>query len=146
MKKHPPLRIPLTRPQHQTNVINRGKHAEQAALDYLQRHGLKKVAVNFQCRMGEIDIIARDAHTLVFIEVRYRKQRRFGGGAMSITRRKQARIINTAALYLQKRGADCECRFDVIEMSPSEQLTVARQSGQQQYHYNWIKDAFSTQA
>lgn len=146
MKKHPPLYTPHSRQQPSAAHLHRGQHAEESALAYLQGHGLEKVAVNFRCRMGEIDIIATDAHRLVFIEVRYRKHRDYGGGAVSITRRKRARIINTAAFFLQKYGADCECRFDVIEMSPCQHGRTTGQSKQPHYHYNWIKDAFAALA
>ncbi len=55
-----------------------GDHAELLACRYLQRHGLRLLTRNFHCRRGEIDLIMRDGDSLVFVEVRYRQQVRFG--------------------------------------------------------------------
>lgn len=93
-----------------------GKDAEQLAELFLKKKKLKTVAQNFSCRFGEIDLIMLDTRTLVFIEVRKRKNRDFGGAAASVTRRKQQRIIKTAQWFLvQHRDYQhLDCRFDVI--------------------------------
>ncbi|MDG1938738.1 MAG: YraN family protein [Pseudomonadales bacterium] len=116
-----------------------GDSAEQAATAFLTDQGLKLLDSNYHSRYGEIDIVMADAKVIVFIEVRYRKSSVYGGGAMSITRNKQQKLIKTANHYLQHHQANVECRFDVIDMSPSH---LAATNNKQQFHINWIKNAF----
>ncbi|TCJ16078.1 YraN family protein [Parasulfuritortus cantonensis] len=105
-----------------------GKAAEDAAADYLLRQGLRPVARNWRCRGGEIDLIMRDGDVLVFVEVRARKDARFGGAAASITATKQARLLHAARLYLAGLGAPPPCRFDAV-LFEGDRLV-------------WLKDAF----
>lgn len=119
---------------------NIGVIAEQAALNYLLGQGLKEVQNNYFSRFGEIDLIMTDAQALVFIEVRYRKYSTFGSAAMTVTKSKQQKLINTAKHYLQEHQADVECRFDVIEMSPAR--LTAKQKQPSPFAINWIKSAF----
>jgi putative endonuclease len=91
-----------------------GVAAEQRAADFLLAQGLKLIARNWHCRFGEIDLIAKDGKTLVFIEVRSRSNPRFGGAASSIHRGKQAKLIRTAQAYLQTISPLPACRFDAI--------------------------------
>lgn len=77
-----------------------GRMAEQAALAYLETQGHRRVACNFYCRRGEIDLITLDAQWLVFTEVRWRSRTDFGGAAQSLTRQKQQRLIATARYFL----------------------------------------------
>ncbi|MGL4575156.1 MAG: YraN family protein [Burkholderiaceae bacterium] len=108
----------------------RGDAAEDAALRFLQKHGLKLEARNFIAKGGEIDLIMRDGATLVFVEVRARNHRGYGDAAASVTQLKQQRIAKAAAQYLQqRRGALPACRFDVVGM--------AEHTAPQ-----WIKSAF----
>ncbi|UXY16744.1 YraN family protein [Chitiniphilus purpureus] len=92
----------------------RGAAAEAQAADYLVRQGLRIVARNWRCRQGEIDLIARDGATLVFVEVRARADSRFGGAAASITAAKQARIAAAARHYLMTVSPLPPCRFDAV--------------------------------
>ena len=94
----------------------RGNLAEQQALHYLQLQGLQLIVQNFQARCGEIDLIMRDGKTLVFIEVRQRTNSLYARAVHTIDQRKQRRIANTAALFLQKHPVFQQdaCRFDVI--------------------------------
>ena len=69
---------------------------------------------NFRCRRGEIDLIARDGETLVFVEVRLRTRRDFGGAAASITAAKRARIAAAALFYLGRLPRTPPCRFDAV--------------------------------
>lgn len=95
------------------------------------RAGLVPVARNWRCRHGEIDLIARDADTLVFIEVRMRRGAgRFGGAAESITLAKRSRLMASARLFMS-RMRDCPCRFDVMLMNEADEA-----------HIEWIRDAF----
>ena len=61
-----------------------GEAKERLARSYLEHHGLTHLAHNVRCRHGEIDLVMRDADTLVFVEVRYRRSERFGGARASI--------------------------------------------------------------
>ncbi|WP_303901809.1 YraN family protein [Thiohalomonas denitrificans] len=95
----------------------RGQHAEELALRYLTAQGLRLLEQNYRCRCGEIDLVMQDRHTLVFVEVRFRSHRSFGGAAASVDARKQRRLINTAHHYLQRhRQTESLCRFDVMAM------------------------------
>ncbi len=71
----------------------------------------------------------RDGNTIVFIEVRYRKNNRYGGAICSIDPRKQARIIRTAQHYLQYRSPDAQARFDVIAVEGNDDI-------------HWVRNAF----
>lgn len=105
-----------------------GKAAEDAAAIYLAKQGLKLVERNWRCKGGEIDLIMRDGATLVFVEVRARKNSLFGGAAASITGTKQARLFHAAQLYLTGLPSPPPCRFDAL-LFDAGRLT-------------WLKDAF----
>ncbi|MGH8676408.1 MAG: YraN family protein [Burkholderiales bacterium] len=108
-----------------------GARAEELVAELFRRAGLRIVARNWRCRHGEIDLIAEEGGTLVFAEVRYRGDARFGGAAESITDAKRRRIVAAASLYLAGRP-QADCRFDVL-------LLDALQAG----HIHWIRNAFS---
>jgi len=111
-----------------------GVRAEELCAELLARAGLRVLARNWRCRLGEIDLIAEERGTLVFAEVRLRRDRRFGGAAESITAAKRSRLIAAARLYLSlARGARAEpaCRFDVL-------LLDALEGGR----IRWIRNAF----
>jgi putative endonuclease len=112
-----------------------GKKAERIALNFLLGQDLRLIAQNFNCRVGEIDLIMRDGDTLVFVEVRYRRANRFASAAESINRRKQQKLIKAASFFLcrNSRWAERVARFDVVALDgPSEQQSTLQ----------WIKDAF----
>lgn len=116
-----------------------GDTTEQAALVFLTAQGLTLLDRNYHSRYGEIDIVMADGKVVVFIEVRYRKSNAYGGGASSITRNKQQKLIKTANHYLQQQQANVECRFDVIDMSPAGYTAT---KNHQPFNFNWIKNAF----
>lgn len=94
-----------------------GKQAETLAAEELTRRGYEVIETNFRARLGEIDIIARDKDTLVFVEVRSRKTTYFGLPSETITYPKQQKLIRTANLYLSmKHLQKASCRFDVVEV------------------------------
>jgi len=80
------------------------------------REGLTIVARNFRTRFGEIDLIAKEGGTLVFVEVRLRSSPGFGGALESITAQKRGRMIAAARGYLATIGGDPPCRFDAVLM------------------------------
>jgi len=95
----------------------RGDAAEAAALAMLQAHGLQLLARNAASRGGELDLVMRDGATVVFVEVRYRATRRFGGGAASVDAGKRRRLVHAARAFLagHPQMADAPCRFDVVD-------------------------------
>jgi len=114
------------------NNLSRGVQAEHLAAQFLQAQGLKLVQQNYSCKYGEIDLIFKDAATLVFIEVRLRGNNNFGGAAASITATKQGRLIRTAQNYLASMSHIPPCRFDALLY---ETLDGAPPE--------WIKNAFT---
>jgi len=107
-----------------------GARAEELCAELLQRAGLRVLARNWRCRHGEIDLVAEEGRTLVFAEVRYRSDARFGGAAESVTAAKQARLAAAARLYLMRRP-DAECRFDVLLLDALDAKRI-----------QWIRNAF----
>ena len=104
---------------------------------YLRSRGLAILARDYHCRYGEIDLIALDrsstSSTVIFIEIKYRRNCLFGRPKESVTVSKQRRITATAKHYLQSTGAlEREVRFDVLAISHSHYLPTI----------TWIKDAF----
>jgi len=97
-----------------TSRASAGALAEAMAADFLSSRGLAILERNWRRRCGELDIIARDGNTLVFVEVRLRKRPDFGGAAESITVAKRARMIAAALHYLAGIAGPPPCRFDAI--------------------------------
>lgn len=93
-----------------------GYDAEDKAARHLAARGLAIVARNFRTRLGEIDLVARDGATLVFVEVRCRASTDYGGAVESITAAKRSRIVAAANQYLARLGAEPPCRFDVVTL------------------------------
>ncbi|WP_460711790.1 YraN family protein [Lysobacter terrae] len=117
-----------------------GTAIEAAAREYLLRAGLRGVATNANYRVGELDLVMLDdsgrdnATTVVFVEVRYRRNNRFGGGAASIDVHKRRRIVRAAYVFLaaHPRLANLPCRFDVIEAEGDPAAP----------RLDWLRDAF----
>ncbi|HLR77408.1 MAG TPA: YraN family protein, partial [Burkholderiaceae bacterium] len=97
-----------------------GAREENRAGRYLEAQGLHILARNLHCRTGEIDLVATDGTSLIFVEVRARGSRRYGGAAASVSHDKQARLRRTAQFFLPGlcarhfAGVLPPCRFDVI--------------------------------
>ncbi len=92
-----------------------GRRGEELAAAYLVDKGYKIVAQNWRCQTGELDIIAGQGDTLVFVEVRTRSGPRFGTPEESVTPAKQARLIALAETYLYETGlVDSAWRIDVV--------------------------------
>ena len=107
-----------------------GDTAEQLAAIYLQQQGLTLITSNYRCKFGEIDLVMRDAKTLVFVEVRLRTNSKFGGAGGSITPAKQRKLAMAAEHYLQNHG-QANCRFDAILMEATDTSKL-----------EWIRNAF----
>jgi len=117
----------------------RGNRAEAAARDYLVRAGLREVAANANYRGGELDLVmldtsGREAATLVFVEVRFRKSSAFGGGAASVDAGKRRKLIHAAQSFLaeHRQYTNSPCRFDVIEADGDPDAP----------RLTWLRDAF----
>lgn len=93
----------------------RGAEGERAAAEFLEQRGYRILARNYRTRWGEIDLIAEEGRTLVFVEVKQRLDDRFGGPEAAITPAKQVRIARQALQYLAwRRLGERPCRFDVV--------------------------------
>jgi len=92
----------------------RGVAAETLAAAFLRDQGLVIAERNYRCRFGEIDLIAREGATLVFVEVRQRRTESYGGAAASITAAKRTRLLAAARHYLARQSSVPLCRFDAV--------------------------------
>ena len=108
-----------------------GRAAEALAERHLRAHGLAIVERNVHSRHGELDIVARDGATVVFVEVRLRRPGAFGDAADSITAAKRARLIAAAREYLAGMPRAPACRFDVVLLDGLDPSRVV-----------WLRDAF----
>jgi putative endonuclease len=104
-----------------------GQLGEDAAADYLQRQGYLILARNWRCSAGEIDVVAQDGQTVVFVEVRARRGDRFGTPEESITPEKQARLLEVAQTYLQEAClVDQDWRIDVVAIEMDRRGRIKR--------------------
>lgn len=95
--------------------LSLGKQGEDLACRELRRRGYAVLARRYRTRWGEIDIVARDGDTLVFVEVKTRRSAGFGGPVAAVNFTKQRRLINMARSYLLGLpGPEPPCRFDVV--------------------------------
>jgi putative endonuclease len=110
-----------------------GARAETLAAEFLSAQGMVVLERNFRRRCGEIDVIARDGDTLVFVEVRLRSRADYGGAAGSITATKRRRIVAAAGLYLSRLERTPPCRFDAVLLDAADPPGI-----------EWLKDFMST--
>jgi putative endonuclease len=104
-----------------------GAFGERLATAHLEAKGYRIRARNYRCREGEIDIVAQDGETLVFVEVRTRRGDALGGPAESITATKEARLVTAATAYVQAlEEPPADQRIDVIaiQLSPGGRLVA----------------------
>ncbi len=102
--------------------LSLGKKGEELAVAQLKKLKFKILQRNYKCSLGEIDIIAREKDTLVFVEVKTRASADFGGPAAAVTIHKQRQLSRVALTYLsQKNLTDIPARFDVVavEIAPA---------------------------
>lgn len=94
-----------------------GARGEEIAVAYLKRQKYRIIETNFRCRCGEVDIIARDGKTLVFVEVKTRRTASYGLPQLAVTPFKQRQISKAALTYLSKnRLMEENARFDVVSI------------------------------
>ncbi len=112
-----------------------GRIFEALARAHLEQAGLRLLAANVNYRFGELDLVMHDGETVVFVEVRYRRNAGFGGSSASVTPAKQRRVAHAASAWLaaNPREARRPCRFDVVAISGSESAP----------DIDWIRNAFS---
>jgi len=111
-----------------------GNRGEELAAAFLERSGLRIVERNFRCKGGEIDIVAKDGRTLVFVEVKSRKTLVYGVPQAAVTPFKQRQISKAALTWLSRnRLHDSPARFDVIAILLN---------GEYQHQIEHIKNAF----
>lgn len=120
-----------------TSKRDTGRLGEEVALRYLSRQGYQIVERNYRCRLGEIDLVAREGKELVFIEVKTRSSTRFGLPQEAVNRDKQWRLSRLAQYYLVDRKlVGVSCRFDVV---------AVLLAGTKVLQVEVIKDAFPLQ-
>ncbi len=96
---------------------NLGVLGEELAYQYLRREGYKVLLRNYECALGEIDLIAKDKGTLVFVEVKTRTSSAMGHPAEAVTSDKQRQILKCAHFYVKRYGIrEVPCRFDVVSI------------------------------
>ena len=117
-----------------TDTRARGAQVEAAARVYLIAAGLQPLAANAQSRHGEVDLVMRDGDSVVFVEVRYRRNAAFGDGFASVDAGKRRRLVLAARQFLaaHRDCRDAPCRFDVIDAS-GDPASPSLQ---------WLRDAF----
>ena len=119
------------RPQREKKEL--GRRGEELALRFLKKSGYKIIERNYVCKMGEMDIIAQEKDTLVFVEVKTRTSMDFGPPQLAVNPTKQMQLSKVALNFLkEKRLEDVKARFDVIAI-------VLRPTGEE---IELIRDAF----
>ena len=118
-----------------------GEDKERLAAAFLTARGLRLIARNHRCRYGELDLImaegeadgAADGGSLVFVEVRYRADSRFGRPEQTVDPHKQRRLMAAAQHYLQTHPSTLPCRFDVVAIGAGDRI-------------QWFQNAFSAES
>ena len=120
---------------NETSSSSKGQLTESYAQQYLSKQGLTLIERNFHSRQGEIDLIMLDGDTYVFIEVKYRKSKEFGGAIAAVSASKQKKIKQCVTFYLHQNSLNeynTPCRVDV----------VALEGDITQPDVTWLKNAF----
>jgi len=107
----------------------KGAHYEDLALQFLLQQGLKLIERNYRCHSGELDLLMQEKGALIIVEVRYRKNNRYGSALESVTKTKQARIIAATKHYIMTHKINQPIRFDVVAITGN---TLP----------DWVKNAF----
>ncbi len=122
-----------------TEKRRRGNIGEDFAAEYLEKNGYEIIERNFNTRLGEIDIVAKDGKYIAFIEVKSRADDCLYSPRQAVTRSKQQKICKAAMLYKVKKGLNGQPRFDVFEIIYGKlDLEIKK--------FAHIKNAFGTEA
>jgi len=105
-----------------------GKIWEEKVIKFLIKENLEILGKNFYGKNGEIDIIVLDKNTMVFVEVKYRKDQQYGNAEEAINKRKMKRMYLTAQEYIWKKNWTGQTRFDIVAITKN--------------NINWIKNSF----
>lgn len=117
-------------------MLSKGHAYEQKAEQFLVSKGYKLRDKNYYTRRGEIDLIMTSGASLIFIEVRYRKNAYFGSAEETITKAKQAKIIFSAKHYISTHKLwHMNIQFDVVTLTPDLRDNTLK--------LNWVKNAFN---
>lgn len=121
-----PLNRPILRTRRSAATAPKafGQKGEEAAARHLKKKGYKILTQNYRTRFGEIDIIAKEKDTLVFVEVKARRTRGYGSPKLAITDQKKRKISMVALCYLKATSqTEAKARFDVVTLSPGTEKT-----------------------
>jgi putative endonuclease len=95
-----------------------GQRGEALALEKIKRLGYRNIVKNYRCRLGEVDLVAKDGDELVFIEIKTRKGRPLGFAKEAVTLRKQKQLSKVALNYMKANNCcDVSARFDVVAVA-----------------------------
>lgn len=115
-----------------------GEKGESVAVDCLKKQGYRIIELNYRTKLGEIDIIAKQEGTIVFIEVKARKSSRFGRPELAVTPKKQKKISMVALYYLKStKQSNAKARFDVVAINSANSAKAKERS-----NIKIIKNAF----
>lgn len=114
------------------NSREKGLYYEQQAEQYLKQYGLTAIGRNYLCQYGELDLIMREGQTLVFVEVKFRKNKLRGGANYALSKQKQQRLRRTISHYLaEKKLSNQAMRIDYIAIT-----------GELNSEINWFKNVY----
>jgi putative endonuclease len=112
-----------------------GQKGEAVARAYLERRGVRILAMNYTCAAGEIDLVGQEQDAILFIEVKTRTSQAFGPAPAAVHHRKQRQIVRTAEWFLaERRLREVACRFDVVAVTFEDDAEMPR--------IDWMRDAF----
>ena len=98
--------------------IRLGRQGEKLALKTIEALGYQCIERNYRCPMGEVDIVARDGDTLVFLEIKTRKSRSIAYAKEAVNNRKRRQLSKVALAYMKANNcSDARSRFDVVAVS-----------------------------
>lgn len=102
-----------------------GKKGEEVAAEFLKKEGYQIIERNFRCPFGEIDIIARDGKTVVFVEVKTRSSDKLSPPYLAVKKTKREKIRKSAQYYLNsKRAGQVNCRFDIVSIVYGKDINI----------------------
>ena len=119
------------------NIGKTGQSGEKRVAQFLRKRGFNVIKRNFQCRYGEIDIIAENDEYILFVEVKTRKENALISGMDAVDSHKQSRIILAAQDYITKTNCEKQPRFDVAEV-----IVTEKNDGTLGYSLKYLENAF----